>query len=716
MKWLKFFKKLYYALWGIVILLCILVVMASFSQTGLRLLLGSLKAPLSIEGISFQVEAATGNLMDFTLPKLWIHTKTMQAQLTEVSVNWQPISLLTGKVEINTLSVGAITGNVQLKYHSSKHSKLRMHILVDHLNIKSINLKSGSATVKGQVQLQTQPILTWNVALQCKNVDLSSVNSAFSQAFDINISADELNQSISAISSGFRLYWHSKALNDNRNQFMITQVLINTPFSNWALKHSTTISINHNKVNLAPLCLDNIASLMCVKANWQPNNIQANLALHIVDLNQFSHLWPGSFALHGKLNGEIAITGNPASPIFHGQIELKNGNAEVPYLGLRAKTINLLLKANNTQMNLIGSAQSGHGYLRLQGAISNLLTDPSAKISLQAQNLLLADLPQINAYVSGQLDYNFSHFNQTLDGKLEVEKAHIQIDHLQSKSTAQSDIIFINNEGKKIASSPPWPIKLNLSLLVNPAVVIEGYGIHTNLSGHLLVHSLASDSLSATGKLSLQNGIYEAYGKRFIITQGELAYAHSPLDNPSLNVRALYDLPPTNAGNLINPSLQVGVNILGTLEKPQIELFSNPSMNEEDILSYIVLGKPFSEIQASDKNALSQAAMAIASSSGGNSVIDALQKHLGVSQIALGSLNSASPASTVNTNNPTAPDNTAIFIGKTINPRLYVRYGIGLFNNQQELDTSLQLSKYWSLKTNAGTQAQGADLVFTINR
>jgi autotransporter translocation and assembly factor TamB len=108
--------------------------------------------------------------------------------------------------------------------------------------------------------------------------------------------------------------------------------------------------------------------------------------------------------------------------------------------------------------------------------------------------------------------------------------------------------------------------------------------------------------------------------------------------------------------------------------------------------------------------------MAIASGTGGNSLLDSIQKSLGVNQIAFGTLNAAAPNSSINTTSPELQNNTAVFIGKTISPRLYVRYGIGLFNNQQELDTSLQLTRHWSLKTNAGTQAQGADLVFTIDK
>ncbi|MBU2826354.1 DUF490 domain-containing protein, partial [Acidithiobacillus ferrooxidans] len=55
-----------------------------------------------------------------------------------------------------------------------------------------------------------------------------------------------------------------------------------------------------------------------------------------------------------------------------------------------------------------------------------------------------------------------------------------------------------------------------------------------------------------------------------------------------------------------NTPVEAGVQVTGTLQVPQVALYSKPSMSQTDILSYLVLGTPSSGLTS--QNALLSAA------------------------------------------------------------------------------------------------------------
>jgi translocation and assembly module TamB len=58
---------------------------------------------------------------------------------------------------------------------------------------------------------------------------------------------------------------------------------------------------------------------------------------------------------------------------------------------------------------------------------------------------------------------------------------------------------------------------------------------------------------------------------------------------------------------------------------------------------------------------------------------------------------------------------TSVVLGRYLNPRLYVSYGIGLTEQLNTLKLRYTLGDHWTLKAEVG-QAQGLDLVYTIDK
>ena len=260
---------------------------------------------------------------------------------------------------------------------------------------------------------------------------------------------------------------------------------------------------------------------------------------------------------------------------------------------------------------------------------------------------------------------------------------------------------------------------MNIILIGDKNINFQGFGLNTQITGSLNINSFADQPSFGNGTLNLIQGEYQAYGKHFKITKGSLIFSHSPLNNPNLDIIALYQLTNimTGSGAQTNSnSLTIGIKVSGSLQKIHLSLFSNPSMSQENILSYIITGQPLSQMGPASQSALSQAALSLASGGDNQTVLNSIQDKLKLNQLTIGSLNNL-PSNNLSTdrqaNNPDQ-DNTAVFIGKAITPRFFISYGVGLFNNEQIFMTHFKLTKHFYLQTNNSNLDSGADIFYTF--
>ena len=95
--------------------------------------------------------------------------------------------------------------------------------------------------------------------------------------------------------------------------------------------------------------------------------------------------------------------------------------------------------------------------------------------------------------------------------------------------------------------------------------------------------------------------LYQAYGRKLEIETGRLLYRGGPLDNPALDIRAV-----RKTGDVV-----AGVKVIGDLQVPELELFSQPSLPQEDQLSYLLLGQPMQSASGSEGQMLFNAASSL---------------------------------------------------------------------------------------------------------
>ena len=145
--------------------------------------------------------------------------------------------------------------------------------------------------------------------------------------------------------------------------------------------------------------------------------------------------------------------------------------------------------------------------------------------------------------------------------------------------------------------------------------------------------------------------------------------------------------------------MTVAVNVRGQLDQPFITITSTPAMSSNEALSYLLTGRSVDTLQSGEVQALDSAAQSLAIS-GGGLLLGGIGSRLGLDEVSVES---------------SGTDDTAVVLGKYLNPKLFVSYGISIAEAINTIKLRYTLNEKWSLKAEAGLD-QSADIEYRIER
>jgi len=140
--------------------------------------------------------------------------------------------------------------------------------------------------------------------------------------------------------------------------------------------------------------------------------------------------------------------------------------------------------------------------------------------------------------------------------------------------------------------------------------------------------------------------------------------------------------------------------VRGLVQQPDVKVFSQPLLPQSDALAYLVLGRPLNQASNEDGAAMNRAATAVGLA-GGELLAQRIGNRFGMQDVEI---KNAGDAAT-----------SELSFGRYLTPRLYVSYGVGVFNALSTLRTRYQISSHWTLRTESGVNSS-ADAVYTLER
>lgn len=427
--------------------------------------------------------------------------------------------------------------------------------------------------------------------------------------------------------------------------------------------------------------------------DWSQSAVQAQLQLQMARLQVVEVFAPQISGLEGTLRAQLRLDGALGEPRLSGDARLQAPKLELPELGTVLTELDLHMSdAPGGALALRGSARSGGGRLQLQGRFEPEGGNPwRAQMQITGDRFLAVKNQDATVYVSPDLQVKAQPKRIDLQGSLTVPEAHLTPREGRSAVKPSSDVVVIRDDQAQAEQEAGWVVYAHLNLTLGDKVRFTGYGFDGRVSGGLVLNDVPNKVTTATGSVNIDDATYTAYGKTLAVDRGRLTFSGNPVTNPGLDLVASRTV----------DDKRVGVMVGGTAANPQLELFSNPSMSEGDILAYLVLGRPLNSAGEADKSAL----MAAASSFGlakGSALAESIGHQLGFEDVSISSGGDANQA--------------WLTVGRYLTPKLYVSYGVGLFEPGNIVRVRYDLTERWKVQGESGGSASGADILYTIER
>jgi translocation and assembly module TamB len=420
--------------------------------------------------------------------------------------------------------------------------------------------------------------------------------------------------------------------------------------------------------------------------------LTARLRVSLRELGFLSPLLPEVQNLHGLLDVDISLTGTVNTPLLSGHAKLDEGQMEIPRMGLKISALQLAASGDNArQLDISGRARSGDGQITLRGRLTPAPEGAWAlELAMDGKEFEVARIPEARMRISPDLKLHMVGREISLEGSLDIPYARLE-PRDTSRAVRSSDDVVIIGEEEPAAVGELWRITTRVRMTAADTIRFIGYGFDGRIGGDLLLVDEPGSVTRGRGELHVVPGsTYSAFGRTLTTNRGQLQFADSPIDNPNLDITASRTI-----GDVV-----AGVHVRGTAKSPLLTLYSEPPMDQADILSYLTLGHPMNVAGQGESEELFSAANT-AGLIGGNYLAGYIGRQFGLEEVRV----EADPG----TQTPW------VMVGKYLSPRLYVRYGVGVYEDAYSVIVRYQLTEHWQVQGEGG-QSSGADILYTFER
>jgi translocation and assembly module TamB len=250
-------------------------------------------------------------------------------------------------------------------------------------------------------------------------------------------------------------------------------------------------------------------------------------------------------------------------------------------------------------------------------------------------------------------------------------------------------------------------------MVLGEKVRIQLEGLDGRIEGRVQLTGQSPEKVYGKGQLKIVQGRFSSYGVKLDITRGNIVFPGGPVERASIDVTALRTL---NAGRL--DEVKAGVTVTGTPRDPLVKLYSEPSMGDSDILSYIVFGRPLATGETGNQTAtLLKSAGSLLGGKRSAGLQDEIRERLGLDTL---DVQEESKSAFVSTRSGTASnagggtmDRSLVTVGKYLSPRLYVAYGRSVFTDEYLVTARYNLARRLEIESRTGINSS-VDLYYKI--
>ncbi len=363
----------------------------------------------------------------------------------------------------------------------------------------------------------------------------------------------------------------------------------------------------------------------------------------------------------GVVRADVRLTGSGKDPHVEGIVDIRGGGFGVPATGVSYTGLDTTLALSSDRITIPnlrivdeeGKAMTITGSLathaRQVGAVDVKITSNDFEI---IDNELGDVGVETNLEVTGQLR------RPKIAGDVKLQSARLEVDKIlalfydpysitalpevpsaersaeqsgsaeaathEALASAETSAAAPGAEQKAATETPPapsgvfGPLELDVRLRIPENLVLRGNSlrpggptgtalgdINITVGGNVHIGKPPDGQLTLLGSVDTVRGTYTFQGRRFdLVRGGTVRFIGEPQLNPLLDISATREIP--------NTGVTAKVHITGTVKAPELQLSSEPPLDESDVLALIIFNRPINELGTGERASLAATAGGIA--------------------------------------------------------------------------------------------------------
>jgi translocation and assembly module TamB len=385
----------------------------------------------------------------------------------------------------------------------------------------------------------------------------------------------------------------------------------------------------------------------------------------------------------GEAALDFTVAGRVAAPVLNGEARLAGGTLDFYQANLRLRELRSTVRLQDTTLTLDAAGKAGDGTLAIDGRLGWRDRRLDGELTLRGDRLLVANVPEARVFASPDLRFRVDDRRIAVTGEVVIPEARIQPADTAGAVLPSSDERIVEPEAG-VPGAEGFEVASDIRIRLGEQVAVKAYGLSATVAGVVRARTEPREATTGSGEFEVKEGEYKAYGRELEVERGRLVFTGGPVTDPGVDLRATREL----------PGYKVGVIARGPLRRPQLTLFSEPSLPQSQIASMLIIGR--SSVQGDPGAAGDQSPST--TEQGGAFLAGQLGKYVGLDDVGV---------------TQDADTGTELVIGKYLSPRLYVSYGISLVEEINTLKLRYTIGDRWTVSAESGLE-QALDVEYRI--
>lgn len=285
-----------------------------------------------------------------------------------------------------------------------------------------------------------------------------------------------------------------------------------------------------------------------------------------------------------------------------------------------------------------------------------------------------------------------------VEGRIDVANGMIRIPEKQkSLHPVEGEAVLWTVEGMERERAPeedeeeepvrarPFHLRTDVKVNIPGGFWIRGRNLDVELAGDLTLVQ-KGESPTVTGELEAIRGSIVFMGRTLDVKRGRVSFYGEDELNPTLDLVLSTKI----------DDITVEIVITGTALEPELELRSTPEMEQADIMSVLLFGKPSTDLDENQMDLLGQRAADVLAAFAAAELTERLSGQLGVDMVSVRSGRGGDDAG-------------ALIVGKYLSTRALLKYEQALQSGQSFfLVLEYALTENFKLDTRYGSQNKSA--------